>query len=244
MNTFSKIFATMAVVLSFAACEKNNVPDPSEVNHERDIFYSVSEIPGMPNFSGTITHLTTEAEWDALLDQFCNMTRSGEQVTLCNTNPSGRIKAKKSSSNTPNTISTQNRDELKAWMKEMEKAGKTINVTYSDGTWSGRAYACFNPQAVQVEEMTCTGTFVLTGIPVMDDPISGMVWALQTNNLGTLILTIHGMMLLTESDEPVTMLDGIEVTLSGIVSTFTDINGDSFSTLELNINEENIIDLN
>lgn len=240
MNTFSKLFAILAVVLCFASCEKNNLPE--EQGQERDIFYSVSEISGMPSFSGTTTHLATEAEWDALLDRFCDMTRGGEQVTFCNIHPSSATKAKSGGSNTPNTISTTDRNELKTWMKEMEKAGKTVNVTYNNGTWNGRAYAYFNQQTDQAEEMSYTGTLVLTGIPIMDEPVPGTVWALQTDSLNTHILTIQGMMLLNESEDPMPLLDGIEVTLVGTVSSHTDISGASFSTLELSVTEGNVIE--
>ncbi|MBR3412429.1 MAG: hypothetical protein IKG81_07055 [Bacteroidales bacterium] len=239
MKTISKVFATLAVVLCFASCEKNNIPEES--GHEREIFYSVSEISVMPSFSGTTTHLATEAEWDALLDRFCDMTSSGEQVTFCNTHPSDGNKAKATGSNTPNTISTTNRNELKAWMKEMEKAGKTVNVTYNNGTWNGRAYACFNPQTETVEDTTCTGSFVFTSIPVMGEPVSGMVWALRTSTGDTLILTIQGMMLLNENDDLAALLDGYEVTLSGTLSSHTDINGTVFFTIELNTIDGNII---
>ncbi len=246
MKKKSRLFAILAVVFFFASCEKSPVnvnPDPEEVNHERDIFYSVSEISGMPNFSGTTTHLSTEAEWDALLDQFCEMARNGEQVTFCNTSPSVGIEGRKNNSSTPNTISTQNRDELKAWMKEMEKAGKTVNVTFdnSTGTWHGTACTCFNPQVGQTEEATYTGTLVLTGIPIMDEPIPGMVWAIKTSDNSIFILTIQGMMLMNESEEPITLLDDYEVTISGLVSTYTDIDGNIFSTLEICANEDDVI---
>jgi hypothetical protein len=45
------------------------------------------------------------------------------------------------------TFSTTNREEMKNWMKEMEKEGRTVVVTYSNGTWSGMAYASAPPAA-------------------------------------------------------------------------------------------------
>ena len=246
MNTFSRIIAILAVVFCFASCEKTPedvTPVPGDVAHERDIFYSVSEILGMPSFSGSTTHLATEAEWDALLEQFCEMARRGEQVTFCNTRSSVSRNGRKDNKNTPNTISTQDRDELKAWMKEMEKAGRTINVTFDNGTgtWNGTAYTCFNPQAGQAEEMTCTGTLVLTAMPVMEEPTQGTVWALKTSDNRVFILTIQGMMLWNESDEPRTLLDGYEVTISGMVSTHTDLNSNEFSTLEISANQDDVV---
>ena len=38
MKTLTKIFATLAVVLLIASCERHVPSDPSERGHERDIF--------------------------------------------------------------------------------------------------------------------------------------------------------------------------------------------------------------
>ncbi len=244
MKTKHFILPILTIAFILASCEKNveNTVDKNQTA-ERDIFYSVSDIPGKPNLSGTTAHLSTEAEWDRLLDRFCEMTMDGEQVTFCNTNPSAGTKGFKDGTNTPTTIHTQNREELKAWMKAMEKAGKTINVTYDDstGTWNGAAYTNFNPQMEQAEAISCTGTLILTGIPVIDEPIAGTVWAIQTNDDSVFILTFHGMMMMSESDEPSTLLGGYEVTINGLASTHTDINGDNFSTLEISANEGDVI---
>ncbi len=189
----------------------------------------------MPFFSGSTTHLATEAEWDELLDRFCDMACSGEQVTFRNTGSSSCVKAATGETGNPCTISTQSREELKEWMKKMEKAGKTVNVTYNEGTgtWNGKAYLCFNPQEEMAVEKTCKGKLLLTEIPVMDDPVQGKVWALYTDTKETLILTHHGMMMMDESGGTASVLEGYEVSFSGLVSTFKDKNGKSFQTLEL-----------
>jgi hypothetical protein len=49
------------------------------------------------------------------------------------------------------------------------------------------------------------------------------------------------MMLWNESEEPMTLLDGYEVTASGLSCTYTDIDGNDFSTLEITANEADVI---
>lgn len=122
-------FATlMAAVLLFAACNK----DKEELRHERDIVYTVAEQ------TTTTVHLTTEAEWDALLDQFCNYAEGGSSVTFRNAKS-----ANKSATKEAVTYSTTDREAMKRWMAQMEDEGKTVTVTYDSqtGTWNGTAYA-------------------------------------------------------------------------------------------------------
>lgn len=246
MKTFPRIIVTLAAILCFASCEKTPVvenPGQEEEILSHDIFYSVSQIAGLPSFSGTTAHVSNEAEWDALLDKFCDMTRDGDQVTFCNANPTRTKKAKEGGSSSPNTITTISREELKAWMKEMEKAGRTVNVTFDEGTgtWHGIAYACFNPQAGDAQEMTCHGALVITPISIMEDPETVYVLALRSSNDEIFIFTVHGMMMISEVAEPSTLIDGYEVSITGMVSTFVDMNGDTFSTLELDVNEGDVI---
>lgn len=123
-----KFFALLAAVLSFAACNK----DKEELRHERDIVYTVAEQ------ATTTVHLTTEAEWDALLDQFCDYAEDGSSVTFRNAN-----RTTKSATKEAVTFSTSDREEMKRWMAQMEDEGKTVTVTYDSqtGTWNGTAYA-------------------------------------------------------------------------------------------------------
>lgn len=224
-------------MMGMVACH----PETTEVPCEREIFYTVSDDSGMPGFSGTTVHLNTEAEWDALLDNFCNLTREGEQVIFCGTHTS---QAKGNSNGTPTSINTQNREQLKDWMKEMEKNGKTVVVSFDEGTgtWYGRAYANLAPEEGQTEELTCTGELTLVAVPAIEEqPMPGAVWALQVSTDSTLILTVHGMMLWTDDTESATMLDGVEVTMSGMVSTHTDRNGMNYKTIELTTADDTIV---
>ena len=69
-------------VIGMMGCEKEKVTGSDEQSVIRDIYYAVG-----PSFlSGSSAHLTTEAEWDALLDNFCNFAKEGEQVIFCGEN--------------------------------------------------------------------------------------------------------------------------------------------------------------
>ncbi len=128
MKTHIKFTALLATVLMFAACK----PEPVELLQERNIVYTVDQ-------TTTTVHLNTEAEFDALLDRFCDYAESGSEVTFYNANH----KAAKSHTKEATTFSTTDREEMKRWMAQMEDEGKTVTVTYdpATGTWNGTAYA-------------------------------------------------------------------------------------------------------
>ena len=125
MKTTVKLFALLAAVLMLAACN----PEPVEV--ERDIVYTVAE-------ETTTVHLTTEAEWQQLLDHFCDYAEGGSSVTFRNAKS-----ANKSATKETVTYSTTDREAMKRWMAQMEDEGMTVTVTYdpATGTYSGTAYA-------------------------------------------------------------------------------------------------------
>ena len=223
-------------VIGMMGCEKEKVTGSDEQSVIRDIYYAVG-----PSFlSGSSAHLTTEAEWDALLDNFCNFAKEGEQVIFCGEN---HPQAKGNNSDTPTSITTTDREELKVWMKEMEKAGKTVQITYNEdnGTWNGRAYANLRQDISQNPQMY-TGTLDFVPTPVLEEPpLGGSVWAMHVGNDSTLIITVHGMMMWNENETPtddMALLIGAEVILEGVVNTHTDLNGDTFLTLDINVNVE------
>ena len=223
-------------VIGMMGCEKEKVTGSDEQSVIRDIYYAVG-----PSFlSGSSAHLTTEAEWDALLDNFCNFAKEGEQVIFCGEN---HPQAKGNNSDTPTSITTTDREELKVWMKEMEKAGKTVQITYNEdnGTWSGRAYANLGQNNSQEPQMY-TGTLDFVPTPVLEEPpLGGSVWAMHVGNDSTLIITVHGMMMWNENETPtddMALLIGAEVILEGVVNTHTDLNGDTFLTLDINVDVE------
>ncbi len=233
-----KIFIALMLTMGLAgmtSCEKE---DSESNNQTREIFYTVSEHSALSVFDGTTVRLTTEAEFDALLDRFCDYTQSGEQVMFVGTRPS---QMKGNASDTPTTISTSDREELKAWMKEMEKAGKTVRVTYDNGTWNGTAYANLGQDNMQ-EPQLYTGTLAFVPTPVLEEPpLGGSVWAMHVGNDSTLIITVHGMMMWNEQetpDENMSILIGAEMVLEGVVNTYTDLEGNSFMTLDINVEVE------
>lgn len=126
MKTNLKLVALLAAVICFAACEKNN-----EMHHKRDIVYTVAE-------ETTTVHLTTEAEWQQLLDRFCDYAEGGSSVTFRNANRTATSATKETV-----TYSTTDRETMKRWMAQMEDEGLTVTVSYdpNTGTWNGTAYA-------------------------------------------------------------------------------------------------------
>ena len=126
MKKTIKLTVLLAAVLMFAACNKE------EVRHERDIVYTVDN-------DRYEVHLKTEAEFDALLDRFCDYAEGGHRLSFYST----RHTAKGHGTKEASTFSTNSREEMKAWMRQMEDDGKTVTVTYdaSTGTYSGMAYA-------------------------------------------------------------------------------------------------------
>ena len=219
----------MAVAMMAVACR----PEVVETLNERDIFYTVNEVPGMPGMSGTSVHLNTDSEFDALLDRFCDYTVGGKQVVFCS---SSRVETKEGAGTTPTTITTADREQLKAWMKKMEQAGKTVVVTYDDGsgTWNGTAYANIAPDNSETREYT--GVLVSVPVPMIEaEPIEGTVLALRVATDSALILTIHGMMFWDGGEAQGGYIpDEFMVTLGGTVGTHVDLAGEEFHVLELN----------
>ena len=145
MKTTLRFTVLMAVlVLAFAACEDPNKKPTPQVDNtpkERVIVYKVGQNENRQS-------LATEGEWDALLDVLCNQAKQGSEVTFYNMKPSIYHPNKLSyGTKASKTFSTSNQDEMKSWMKEMEKEGRTVVVTYSNGTWNGVAYASAPPAA-------------------------------------------------------------------------------------------------
>lgn len=136
-----KLFTLLAAVLCcLTACEKNQ----ESSDKQRDITYTVSPGTQTPhrqdaeNPAPVTVHLTTEAEWQQLLDHFCDYAEEGSSVTFRNAQS-----ANKSATKEAVTYSTTDREEMKRWMAQMEDAGMTVTVTYdpATGTWNGTAYA-------------------------------------------------------------------------------------------------------
>jgi len=150
MKKTFRLLALLAAVFCFAACHH----DPADVPHEREIVYTVDE-------HTTKVHLNTEAEWEALLNRFCDYIEDGSTVTFYNSLLAGSAQGSDEV-----TFTTSDREEMKAWMRRMEADGKTVTVNYdsASGIWSGMAYATA-PQPQPESE------WVDLGLP------SGLLWA-------------------------------------------------------------------
>ncbi len=222
-------------IMGLVGCEKEN--PGTGTNQEHDIFYTVSEGFAGDGFSGTTAHIGTEGELDALLDRFCDYAQAGAQVMFVDTHPS---MTKGNATDTPTSISTSDREELKSWMKEMEKAGKTVQITYDEGngTWNGRAYVNLG-QDVMEESQMYTGVLTFIPAPALEEPpMGGVVWAMQMDNDSALIITLHGMMMWCDSiDDNMRLIQGATMTLEGVAGTHTDLEGNIFRTLSLNVEE-------
>ena len=233
MKLVSKLTAMLAAVLMMAACtEKNNdIPEETGTDAKRDIVYAVGGTEHR-------TELKSDAEWDALLEQFCEYAQQGQSVSFYNMSISNLSQGKGVGAKEVSTFSTTNRAEIKAWMKEMELQGKTVNVTFDkhSGTWNGTAYA----NAPHYEDNgTCyTGTLVMAPLPPVTDPyVPGSVVALRINDDTTMLLIKDGYLSEYVND----LVEGAhindQVTLCGTIREANDLNNNAF--LMLDITEHN-----
>ena len=194
---------SLSILLSLSACEKpenlrgngNNDNGGSESLH-KEIIYSVGATESRQT-------LTTEAEWDALLERLCEQAQNGNEVTFYNLSQTSHIQSKGASKEN-RTISTASREEIKSWMKEMEQQGLTVQVTYDagTGTWTGVAYATL-PAAGTSSILIGTWHFncmVVTRVDLdgellgsdLYEPEEGL-WYYTFGDAGTVTLTKVGM---------------------------------------------------
>ena len=154
----------MAAVLMFAACNK----DKDDLRHERDIVYTVAE-------QTTSVHLETEAEWQLLLDHFCDYAEGGSSVTFHNAKS-----ANKSATKEAVTYSTTDREAMKRWMAQMEDEGKTVTVTFdpATGTWNGVAYA----NAPQPPMLGGIATYVSIGFDGTQGDLNNVIVTIDSAN--------------------------------------------------------------
>ena len=164
MKHLIRFTAFLTTVLIFAACNK----DKEELRHERDIVYTVAE-------ETTTVHLTTEAEWQQLLDHFCDYAEGGSSVTFHNAKSDN-----KSASKEAVTYSTTDREAMKRWMAQMEDEGMTVTVTYdpATGTYNGMAYAT----APQPPLQGGVATYVNIGFDGMNGGLNVIVTIDSTNS--------------------------------------------------------------
>lgn len=185
MKQTLKILTLLAAMLTLAGC------DPDEMfNTERDITYSVAE-------QTATVHLKTEAEWQELLDRFCDWAEEGNSVTFRRADGNQAAAAKHSTSKEATTYSSTSREDMKRWMAQMEDEGKTVTVTYdpATGTWNGTAYATAPQPPLP------SGGLITYECDWMN--VFGYIWSFDTVNRRVYI-TIHSTLQnITAPDYPV-----------------------------------------
>ena len=226
MKNLFKPFAILFFVLAFVGCEKEK---PAQIVNNDDIsrtvIYSIGDNEGQRT-------LKNDSEWEALLDNFCDQSKQGEEVTFFSLGQHKSSAAKQRS-----TITTTNREELKQWMKEQEMAGKTVRVTFDSGTgtWNGTAYAAM--PVVQGDDDCYTGVIECVEMPVDDYGYStAMVPALRINDDTLLVLVKDGYTMLCGGD-----MGDDTVTLCGVVESRQMSDGNSYLVLDLSVARESAI---
>lgn len=189
------------LIMIFMACEKTNNQGGNKINNEpreRTIIYTVGN-------SEARQTLATEGEWDVLVDVLCDQARGGKKVTFYNMSQTTYLQNHGlQGSKAAITFSTTNREEMKAWMKKMEKEGRTVVVSYDNGTWNGMAYATAPPTStsstiVGTWHFTCSvvnhigpnGTLTGSDLYVPEDGGGSMYYTFYDD--GTITLSITGM---------------------------------------------------
>ena len=245
-----KLFALLAAVLCcLTACEKN----PESSDKQRDITYTVTPVgtqtshrQDAENPAPVTVHLETEAEWQALLDRFCDWAGEGSTVTFHGTqaplpakggpSQAGSLRTTKDAT----TFSTTDREAMKRWMAQMEDAGMTVTVSYDPNTrtWNGTAYV--NAPQPRPESQEGCHTGVLTQAPMRamsaGEVLPGMDWALQVGD--TLFYLVTDGHFITANVETLTIDSttyrlGDSVTLCGNSVWNQDYYGEHFYCLVL-----------
>lgn len=224
------IITLIAAIVSLAACTKPDTPEtPAAATQERMIVYAVDNDESRQS-------LKSEAEWETMVDRFCDYAQEGHSVTFYNmsSHPAAQQTLKGNGHKEVTTISTTSRDKIKDWMKEMEREGKTVNVVYdkTTGTWTGTAYISV---ARPVVENDCyTGVMTTVTAPALDEPqMPGIALALRVDDTTTLLLVENGYLLMLGSSDDSFYIEGDTMTFCGTVSTLTDLNGEEYHILDI-----------
>ena len=128
MKTILKLITLFTVMLAATSCAKDLDADNAAY---RNIVYFVND----EEYHVT---LTTESEWDVLLDKLLDYTVEGSTVTFYNAD---RRASKSLGAKGDETYRTRDRKKMKEWCKKMEDKGMTVTITYDRqrGEWNGVA---------------------------------------------------------------------------------------------------------
>lgn len=230
INKTSIVAALAVMMLGLASCERTT--EESTRPQERVIVYAVGHEEGRKS-------VKDDAEWNALLDKFCSYAQGGSEVIFYNTATSQAPTKGLGMLKEATSFSTTSRDEMKAWMKDMEKAGKTVSVKYDNttGTWSGTAYINA-PHHEEVND-SYTGTLALVDMPPVTEPvISRQVAALVVSEDSVLFIVRDGYLCTSVEVFTDGLHPGDQTTLSGELKEMQDINGNEFLVLDISLPTE------
>lgn len=236
MKHTAKLLAILFAAIALTACE-NEKPSPTPLptnDTQRTIVYTVGDNEEHRTVKG-------DAEWDALLDKLCDFAQQGEDIAFFSLENYPQQASKEST-----TITTSNRDELKHWMKEMEKQGRTVRISYDDntGTWNGTAYATapsdsttasiigtWHFNSMVVTQFDLNGQLVSSDLYAPED--NGGSWHYTFSSNGTLTLTINGMDGTTATDNSTWSLSDDGVLYSDLLpsGTYWNVNWITNTTL-------------
>ena len=135
MKKYFFILMGLTAIIGLGSCTKSNDDLSVPGFRERDIIFIV-------NYGERQRiHISSEAELDSLLNSFCDHLGSGHGNNI--TFYDADYESPKGATKETITIVTSDREQLKTWMRKMEKDGKTVNVTYDavTGVYHGMAYA-------------------------------------------------------------------------------------------------------
>lgn len=170
-----------------SACKHNNSTEATETT---TIVYSVQNADIYAGHMSDPVAVAVEGdeELDNLLDQFCDRVAAGYTVTFYNPSAGDLQQTKstksKDSNNGQQSISTTSRDELKAWCSKMEKAGRTVVISYDDktGIWNGYAYAIGPSSSSQMSTFVANYSAKDFVTLLTADPANGKLYITSQNN--------------------------------------------------------------
>ena len=229
MRNIIRIIPIIAAILCVTACNKPEGTANESNGHT--IIYTI-------NHQESQVTLKSDAEWDALLERFCDYAEEGNSVLFYGMASQFRTSASsKDNNNGTTTFTTDNREEIKAWMRRMEQAGKTVNVVYNreTGIWKGTAYI-HSPATMDETPYYC-GVLTMVNMPEMGDiPIPGLLLALRINSDTTLIIVKDNMLL----SSPETLGNyhiGDTISLTGTIYTIEDNHGTPVLMLDITVTD-------
>lgn len=124
MKKTTKTIAAILGLLAVAGCQKENTTnlDTSFSSTETVMYYQTGSTSGY-------VAISSDTAWDLFLEQMLALAREGYQVSF-----SSSQLAQEHATKDIVTFSTTNKDEAKAWSKQMANDGYTVTINYDTKT--------------------------------------------------------------------------------------------------------------